>query len=59
MSDPLQKAKAELMLASFDVGQAQRALEDAEARFRRALNAVEFHEGQPWPALPPADRGEP
>lgn len=45
----IQKAKARLMLASFELGQAQRALEDAEEAFRKALNEVDFLENQGLP----------
>lgn len=34
-------AQRELMLASFDLGQAQRTFEDAEQRWREALDKVE------------------
>ena len=41
MSD-VEKAKARLMLASFELGQAQRALEDAEKAFTKALNNLDY-----------------
>lgn len=41
MSD-VEKAKARLMLASFELGQAQRALEDAEKAFKKALNNLDY-----------------
>jgi hypothetical protein len=40
------EAQKKLMLASFDLGQAQRALEDAEERWRKALDEVEKLECQ-------------
>lgn len=35
-------AEKQLMLATFELGQAQRALEDAERKFREALHATEI-----------------
>jgi len=39
------KAERELILASFELGQAQRALEEAEQRFKEALDKVDSLEG--------------
>lgn len=45
------EAQRQVMLASFEVGQAQRALEDAERLFREALAKLDSLEG--LPGLPP------
>jgi hypothetical protein len=50
MSD-YSEAQKMVMLASFEVGQAQRALEEAEERFRKALDKLESLEG--LAGLPP------
>ncbi|MBR1029886.1 hypothetical protein [Bradyrhizobium liaoningense] len=51
------EVQKQLMLASFEVGQAQRALEDAEERWRKALEKLDSLEGQEWPA-PQVTNGE-
>ncbi|MET3225711.1 hypothetical protein ABIE85_001462 [Bradyrhizobium diazoefficiens] len=50
------EAQKRVMLASFEVGQAQRALEEAENRFKKALEKLESLEGLEWPALSNGER---
>lgn len=45
-----QNPQTRLMEAAFVLGQAQRALEDAEKAFHEALAAVELTENQQFPA---------
>jgi hypothetical protein len=46
--DGYPKRRRELMVASFALGQAQRDLEEAEARFKEALRNIERFEDEPW-----------
>jgi len=48
--DSYEQRRRELMVASFALGQAQRDLEEAEARFKEALRNIERIEDIPWPA---------
>ncbi len=45
-TDPMVAAQRRLIAASFEVGQAQAALDDAFERFKDAQNAVEFLENR-------------
>lgn len=45
------EAQRELMQASFELGQAQRELDDAEKRFKAALNKLSTLEGLPLTTL--------
>jgi len=51
------EAQKQVMLASFEVGQAQRELEDAEKRFREALKKLDSLEG--LAGLPPSPEWRP